>query len=377
MLTCVRCGRELPSSSADSHPFCRDCDAVLAHTAVGSPQIVDAAVPAPKAITLTKIIFGVNLAVFIAMVISGVSLMQPTNWQLIKWGANWGPLSLGSQPWRMLTSNYVHIGIIHIFFNMWCLWNLGQLAERIFDRWTYLLVYTATGIGGSLASLWWHPLQTGAGASGAIFGLAGALIAALYLGNLPISKAALKPTLRSLLAFAGYNLFFGLSAGIDNAAHLGGLGTGLVLGGVLSRSIAAPPEIRGRMRNYAAAGMLALVFLASSYLKQKTGKIDATASLQDPVAAFNHGNFGQAIPGLKQAAERDPDSASTHNLLGLAYVGARQPDAAIASFQEALHLKPGDADAQAGLGLAYQAKGMHAEAEAAFRKATESRHQQQ
>ena len=136
MLTCVRCGRELPSASADSHPFCRDCDAVLAHTAVGSPQIVDAAGPAPKAITLTKIIFGINVAVFVAMVLSGVSLMQPTTWQLIKWGANWGPLSLGSQPWRMLTSNYVHIGIIHIFFNMWCLWNLGQLAERIFDRWT-------------------------------------------------------------------------------------------------------------------------------------------------------------------------------------------------------------------------------------------------
>jgi membrane associated rhomboid family serine protease len=337
--------------------------------------MVDAAVPAQKAISLTKIIFGINLAVFVAMVLSGVSLTQPTTWQLIKWGANWGPLSLGSQPWRMLTSNYVHIGIIHIFFNMWCLWNLGQLAERIFERWTYLLVYTATGIGGSLASLWWHPLDTGAGASGAIFGLAGALIAALYLGNLPISKAALKPTLRSLLAFAGYNLFFGLSAGIDNAAHLGGLGTGLALGAVLSRSIVAPPEIRERARNYAAAGMLVLVFLASGYLKQKTGKTDATASLQDPVAALNHGNFGQAIPGLKQAAESDPDSASTHNLLGLAYVGARQPDAAIASFQEALRLKPGDADAEAGLALAYQAKGMHAEAEAAFRKADETRHQ--
>ena len=311
------------------------------------------------------------------MVLSGVSVMQPTTWQLIKWGANWGPRSLGSEPWRMLTSNYVHIGIIHIFFNMWCLWNLGKLAERIFDRWTYLLVYTATGIGGSLASLWWHPLSTGAGASGAIFGLAGALIAVLYLGKLPIAGAALKPTLKSLLSFAGYNLFFGLSAGIDNAAHLGGLATGLVLGAVLARSIAAPAEIRERMRNYAVVGMVVLLFVASSYLRQKTGKTDSTASSQDPVVALNHGNFGQAIPGLKQAAERDPNSAPTRYLLGLAYVGARQPDAAIASFQEALRLQPDYAEAEAGLGLAYQAKGMQPQAEEAFRKAAEFKHQAQ
>ena len=336
--------------------------------------MVAASVRSSQPFSLTKIIFGINIAVFSAMALSGVSLMQPTTLQLIKWGANWGPLSLGPQPWRMLTANYVHIGIIHIFFNMWCLWNLGKLAERIFDRWTYLLVYTATGIGGSLASLWWHSLTPGAGASGAIFGLAGALIAVLYSGKLPVAKDALKPTLKSLLSFAGYNLFFGLSAGIDNAAHLGGLATGLGLGAVLARSIAAPPEVRERMRNYAAAGMVVLLFLATGYLRQKTGKTNATASLQDPVVAINHGNFGQAIPGLKQAAERDPSSAPTRYLLGIAYVGAHQPDAAIASFQEALRLRPDYADAEAGLGLAYQAKGMQPEAEEAFRKAAELKH---
>jgi rhomboid protease GluP len=78
-------------------------------------------------------------------VLSGVSTLEPTPQQLIRWGSNWGPLSLGPQPWRSLTSNYVRIGIILIFFNIWCSWNLGTVAERIFDRWTYLLVYTATG----------------------------------------------------------------------------------------------------------------------------------------------------------------------------------------------------------------------------------------
>ena len=171
----------------------------------------------------------------------------------------------------MLTSNYVHIGIIHIFFNMWCLWNLGRLAERIFDRWTYLLVYTASGIGGSLASLWWHPRGIGAGASGAIFGLAGALIAVLYLGKLPIAKQALKPTLKSLITFAAYNLFFGLVPGIDNAAHLGGLATGLGLGAVMAGSFSEPLENRVRWRSYAIVGTVLLFFVAYNYVRLKSG----------------------------------------------------------------------------------------------------------
>ncbi|MGH9502918.1 MAG: rhomboid family intramembrane serine protease [Terriglobales bacterium] len=217
-------------------------------------------------------IVGINVMVFLAMVLSGVSPILPTPQQLLTWGANFGPLSLGAQPWRMLASNYVHIGIIHIFFNMWCLWNLGRLAESILDRWTYLLVYTASGISGSLASLWWHPQGVGVGASGAIFGLAGGLIAVLYLGKLPIAKAALKPTLKSLISFAVYNLFFGLVPGIDNAAHLGGLAAGLGLGAVLSGSVTEPLQTRTRHRNYAAVGTALLLVAGYSYIKQKASR---------------------------------------------------------------------------------------------------------
>jgi rhomboid protease GluP len=154
---------------------------------------------------------------------------------------------------------------------MWCLWNLGMLAERIFDRWTYLLIYTATGISGSLASLWWHPRGIGAGASGAIFGLAGALIAVLYLGKLPIAKEALKPTLKSLVMFAAYNLFFGLVPGIDNSAHLGGLAAGLGLGAVLASSVTEPPDSRARRRNYVLVGTTMLLLAGYKYVQLKNG----------------------------------------------------------------------------------------------------------
>jgi rhomboid protease GluP len=220
---------------------------------------------------VTSIIVGMNVAVFVAMVLSGVSLVEPTIAQLLKWGANYGPLTLHGQPWRLLTANYVHIGIIHIALNMWCLWNLGFLAERIFGGWTYFLIYTICGIAGSLAStlvsIWLHPNVVGAGASGAIFGLAGALIAALYLGKLPIPKEALRGTMKSLLTFAAYNLFFGgVVRGIDNSAHIGGLVAGLVVGAGLARHLMSPPDVkenwtRGVFLASAVALLLAYVLL--------------------------------------------------------------------------------------------------------------------
>jgi rhomboid protease GluP len=145
----------------------------------------------------------------------------------------------------VFTSNYVHIGLFHILLNMWCLWNLGRLAERMLGPWTYLLTYTICGIAGSLASLWIHPAAVGAGASGAIFGLAGALITALYLGKLPYPGQMLRGLMKSLLSFAGYNLFFGaVVPGIDNSAHIGGLLTGLAIGALLAPQLTQSPEQR-------------------------------------------------------------------------------------------------------------------------------------
>jgi rhomboid protease GluP len=214
---------------------------------------------------ITTTLIGMNVAVYVAMVLTGVPPVEPLIPQLLKWGANYGPLSLGPDPWRILASTYVHAGIIHIALNMWCLWNLGFLAERIFDPWTYVLTYTFCGLAGSLSGLWWHPRSVGVGASGAIFGLAGALIAALYLGDLPISRQAIQGTLRSLLVFAGYNLFFGAAVpGIDNSAHMGGLVAGLALGAVLSKHLTAPAEVRDRWRLgvfFVAAIVLFLIYI--------------------------------------------------------------------------------------------------------------------
>jgi len=242
MANCVSCGRELPHE--EQGKLCPECHHALvqAQAQASRPSAVSIAM---KHMPVTSAIIAVNVAVFLAMTLKGVSPGMPQPQDLIRWGADWGPLSLTTQPWRILTSNYVHAGILHIGFNMWCLWNLGFLAERVFDRWTYFLTYTACGLAGSIASLRFHPVAPGVGASGAIFGIAGALIAALYLGHLPVHPRALKATLKSLISFAAYNLFFGaVIPFIDNSAHLGGLVVGMVLGAVMARHLTVPAENR-------------------------------------------------------------------------------------------------------------------------------------
>lgn len=248
MTNCVRCGRPISdsdyTSSANLCPDCRQAFAASRPATVPQSPLAPKS-PGPYRPPMTVVLVGANVLVFVVMVLRGVPLMNPSPAQLLPFGADFGPFTLGGQPWRILASNYVHIGLIHIFFNMWCLWNLGRLAERILGAWTYFLIYTACGIAGSLASLWVHPTDVGAGASGAIFGLAGALITALYLGKLPYPGQMLRGLMRSLLSFAGYNLFFGaVVPGIDNSAHIGGLVVGLAIGALLAPQLSEAPDKR-------------------------------------------------------------------------------------------------------------------------------------
>jgi len=208
-------------------------------------------------IGLTQIIFGINAAVFLGMVLSSGAVMDFPGRELVRWGANLGVLTFTGEWWRLLTNVFVHGGLLHIAFNMWCLWNLGALCESLYGRWTYAAIYLLCGLGASLASAAWHPNVPSVGASGAIFGLAGALIAAFKLGEFSVPRSALSGTLRSLGAFVVYNLLFGFAIpGIDNTAHIGGLVTGLIVGALIA--VLAPRQEHGPRR----AAIFLMVILA-------------------------------------------------------------------------------------------------------------------
>ncbi len=157
------------------------------------------------------------------------SIFEPNGIDIIKWGANFAPLTLSGDWWRLLSCVFVHIGIIHIAFNMYALLSVGSYLEPMLGKTRYIIAYLCTGVFASLASLWWHtePVPS-AGASGAIFGMYGVFLALLTTNIIP--KQIRKALLQSIAIFVGYNLLYGLKSGIDNAAHMGGLLSGALIG---------------------------------------------------------------------------------------------------------------------------------------------------
>jgi rhomboid protease GluP len=202
----------------------------------------------------TYILVGINCVVFVWMVLHGVSPSDPTPEQLKYFGATNAWLILHGQWYRLLTATFVHVGLIHIGTNMWCLWNLGLLGEPLLGPWGMVAVYMLTGIAGNLLSLAHNVIQAdfvsvGAGASGAVFGIAGILIVLLSNHKLPIPKFELQRLRKSVIQFAGLNLVIGLATialpiiRIDNLAHVGGFLLGLALGVPL-----IPKMTSGRVR---------------------------------------------------------------------------------------------------------------------------------
>ena len=181
---------------------------------------------------VTPWLLNANLVVFLLMGLSGVHLLAPAGEALVAWGSNVSSLT-PQQPWRLLTSVFLHGGPAHLLLNMSALLLLGLMAESKAGHWRWLLIYLLSGIGGSLTSLWWHTQGVNSvGASGAIFGLYGLLLALLLTQRTALSRQERAGMLGLLLYFALSSLVGGLEgpAGTDNAAHIGGLLTGLVAG---------------------------------------------------------------------------------------------------------------------------------------------------
>ena len=196
------------------------------------------------------------VAVFAAMVARGASVMKPGGEMMLEWGADFGPAVIfDHEGWRLFTSMFLHFGLIHLLANMFCLATAGPLVERFFGHVGFAALYLLSGLGGSIASLCIHPMAISAGASGAIFGVFGALLGFLAIRHREVPTAMLKPMRGGALAFVGYNTIFGLGVpGIDMAAHLGGLVTGFVCGLMLT-AVTRAPVAPGRRAGLGAAAI--------------------------------------------------------------------------------------------------------------------------
>jgi rhomboid protease GluP len=203
------------------------------------------------------------IGVWAGGVLTGVNAWKPDIDALLHWGGNATSLVQGGEWWRLGSGMFMHGGIVHLALNMIVLWITGRLLTRWFGNSGFLLVYLGSGLVGSALSLHFAAqLHVVVGASGAVFGVLGAVLVCLLLhrDRFPIRDS--KRLLVSMASFAVYSLVQGfVQPGIDNAGHVGGLLAGVVLGRLLIAKFdtAAAPTARWRRWGLGAAGCLAAI----------------------------------------------------------------------------------------------------------------------
>jgi rhomboid protease GluP len=232
------------------------------------------AAPAPLAIEpgpsrlkstpwVTIAIIAANVAVWLVTLALGASPIEPSSEWLIEHGGNLGAVTLDGEPWRLFTSMFLHIGVMHLAMNMIGLMTGGQLVERLFGRLGFATIYLISGLVGSLASALRPVGVVSVGASGAIFGVLGAHVAYYALHRERLDQRIARDSI-GLLVVVAYNLVLGFTTpGIDMRAHLGGLAAGFLCG--LALELRLVPGARRLLRT-AAVGAVGLAVVIAAAL---------------------------------------------------------------------------------------------------------------
>jgi rhomboid protease GluP len=295
---------------------------------------------------VTYVLLGLIVLAFGAETLAGGSTYPDV---LIKLGAKYSPLIASGEVWRLFTAMFLHIGWMHLFFNSYALVAIGTDLERIVGWERFLVIYLLSGLFGSLASYAFSP-HLSAGASGAIFGVIGALGAffALYrerLGRWGQSR------LGNILFLIAINLFLGFTnPGIDNYGHLGGLVSGAVLGLVLAPRYeldATGTRLvdRTNFARYWPVLILAVALLAGGTILATRAQADNPyVYLERAEDAIQRAAWDEAVTELEKALELEPDLSSARWNLALVYLELGRVAEAHSQLETYLELNPDEAD---------------------------------
>jgi rhomboid protease GluP len=189
-------------------------------------------------IPVTQLLIAINLIVFIAMVGGGADIWHSSNGVQLDWGANFGPAVQDGEWWRLGSALFLHFGVIHLALNLLALWDSGQLVERMYGHARFMGIYFSSGLAGNLLSLVTNSgSAVSGGASGAIFGVYGALLIFLWRERANLDPHEFRWLFWGAAGFSVITIALGLSVtGIDNAAHIGGFMAGIMGGIVLAQA---------------------------------------------------------------------------------------------------------------------------------------------
>lgn len=291
---------------------------------------------------VTPAISALLLACFAGSIALGVHPLSPTTEQLLRAGGSFGPMLVGGEWWRLLSAELLHAGIVHLAFNLWALWGAGQFAERMYGKAGFLAVYLLSAVGATLLSVAVAPLAVSVGASGAIFGVYGALLAFAWSGHSLLPREFLKRQRGSLLAFLGYNVLFALvDRRVDAAGHAGGLAVGIALGLLLRRDLRDPRDGAAR-RVGAVVAMVALLGAAALGVRARVAAVPQVRALllgREAAVDLDAGRFEAARDKLG-AAIAARDSWRWRYLRALALIRLHRPREALEDAKVAADLAP-------------------------------------
>lgn len=320
------------------------------------PRQVSYTLPVHKPVA-TWVLLGIIVAVFGIETLAGGSTDTDV---LIRLGAKFTPLIAVGEYWRLFTSMFLHIGLWHLLFNGYALVILGTELERLLGWGRFLAIYILSGLFGSLVSYAFSPYLS-AGASGAIFGLIGALAAFFGLHRRALGTWG-RSRLANIVFLIVINLLWGFTQTyIDNWAHLGGLVCGLALGWALAPRYRVAPdglhlEDRNRLSRYWPALALAVAILVGgTYGATLRQNNNPQISLGRAQQALEQERWGEAVTEIERALAQDPTVADAplYFALGVAHNYLEQPRLAAEAYHAALDQDPEHSDSRWNLALTY------------------------
>ncbi len=188
---------------------------------------------------VTQSLIAANVLVFLAMLIGGAGFWHSPNAVQLAWGANFAPATQDGEWWRLASAMFLHFGLVHLVFNIWALWDAGQLVERMYGHLRFAGIYLISGLTGNLVSLVMQGnFAVSGGASGAIFGIYGALLTFLWYERTAIDSYEFRWLFGGAAAFAFATIVLGFTIpGIDNSAHIGGFIAGILMSQIFAQSL--------------------------------------------------------------------------------------------------------------------------------------------
>lgn len=237
---------------------------------------------------VTWLLIATNALVFVAMLASGAELWHSPRGVQLAWGANFGPATQDGEWWRLASAMFIHFGLPHLAFNMWALWDGGRLVERMYGHLRFFTLYLVSGLAGNLLSLVVQGNEAvSGGASGAIFGVYGALLVCLWRERSNLHIEEFRWLFWGALAFSAVSIALGfLIPGIDNSAHIGGFVSGILAGCVLALPLADGGRLALRPRLAAAIVLALAVAVLIARIPEPSYRWSEEVRVREKIAEF-------------------------------------------------------------------------------------------